>query len=226
MSDSHKNPSEVSDSIVYRSEMNISGDVDLRDSIVYKPTINLHLDEKMMKRKFIRNFFGVVPFSQTQIRQEAQRTECSAGGKMVWTLPVETPEIGNRTLVGIKVTIRKEIRTLKSAHRKFLAKIAVNESKKRLLEERIEKLKATIPASVELPHLENTIRIMERYPGKAELLNRKIDEMTDLLHAVTAVQEEERFSKDLKGTCAAAEGLLGSAVRVAGEAEEITEESE
>ncbi|MCK4613969.1 MAG: hypothetical protein KAU14_04125 [Thermoplasmata archaeon] len=70
----------------------------------------------------------------------------------------------------------------------------------------------------------DVVRLIEQHPVEADLLKEKIEELTDLLHSVTAMQEEERFLKDLGEACGAVERLLGGAVRIASEAEEIMEE--
>ncbi len=214
MSDPCKNTTEMTDSVVHRSKIDIAGDLTVEDSIIYRPTINLLIDEKMMQSEFVRGFLGAVPFTQQAQQQPAD-------GRIAWTLPVENPDVGSRTLVGIKESIGKEIRTLKAARRRFLGKIEVNGPRKQLLEDRIEKLKATNPDSGELPRLENTVRTMEQYPENADLLNEKIDDLTDLLHSITAMQEEERFSRELADACASVEEILLEAVRVANEAENI-----
>ncbi|MCK4614595.1 MAG: hypothetical protein KAU14_07320 [Thermoplasmata archaeon] len=215
MTNFKRGPSEVKDNIIHKSELNISGDVILADNIIYKSKINLHVPDNMMDNGLIRSFLDTIPFSQTPTQTEDHT---------VWTLPVGSPEMGDRTLVGIKEIIRKEIQTLKAAHRKLLARIAVNGNKKQMLKNEIEKLEAMKPGSIELPHLENVVRLIEQYPVEADLLNEKIENLTDLLHSVTAMQEERRFRKDLGGACGAVEQLLGDAVRIASEAEEIMEE--
>ena len=45
----------------------------------------------------------------------------------------------------------------------------------------------------------DVVRLIEQYPVEAEILKEKIEELTDLPHSVTAMQEERRFLKDLGG---------------------------
>ena len=181
----------------------------VRSNVDLSTTINLYLDKEAEKSGFFQSLMRSLHI-QPSFDENKRRN--------VWKLAVPSPDIGNKTLETLKETLRNEVQTLKIAHRKILAKIQVNENKKELLQEQIEKLRTTNPGSRELPHLENTVMAMEQYPEKAELLSREIDELTDHLHAVTAMQEEERFLKDAAQACGAVEKLLEDAVKVAAEA--------
>jgi len=189
----------------------------VRSNVDLSTTINLYVDKEAEKGEFFQSLVRALHI-QPSFDENNQRN--------VWKLPVPSPDIGNRTLVILKKTLRNEIQALKMAHRKILARIQVNENKRELLTQTIEKLRTTNPDSRELPHLENTVCVMEQYPEKAELLSRKIQELTDHLHAVTAMQEEGRFLKDAAQASGAVEKLVGDAMKVASEAEEIMEELE
>ena len=201
-----------------RAEKNVIKDsIFVRSNVDLSTTINLYVDDEAAQGEFFQELMG--QFNIQPLFDESQQ-------RNVWKIPVSTPDIGELTLTNLKEGLRKEIQLLKMGQRKLLVKARANETKRKLLEGKVEKLKLENPTSRELPRLEGTVWALAQYEVKAGELQEKIDELTDQLHAVVAMREEERFLRDLEEACGAVEVLLGDAVRVIGEAEKILGEME
>ena len=191
----------------------LKDNVFIRSDIDLSTTINLSVDEGTLKSGFLQTLLKQLNLQADELPRE--------GG--VWKIPVRSTEAGNRTLSGIKSALSSQLQELKAAHRKLLARDRVNQDRREAMKDRVELLRKNNPDSRELVPLEKTVQTLGQYRVKAVVVEKKIGELTDHLHAVTAMQEEAWFKKDLGEASSVVGQLVEDAVKVVAQAQEALE---